>query len=460
MHTKEHQDKDKLTETPWRDEMANDELPTYPNAPVKRVPIRGLQFFAPSTGWYCKLCSHWMGDLQSASSHLKSKTHTSKFTAFAGKNPHYESDWGALRQNAFDRHQMENPPPPPHISGPPSQSSFLDSIPLQIAQKQKEKEPVPDDGKKKGKKKKKDKKKRKKSKKKRHSTSSSSSSSSSGSSESEEEIVPVKNAEQVENAASIRVAMRNSSKTVPPEKPVVEEDTGGRWTVVQDVPPAVQPPAPLPPTISANGEAAKRKDDLLISQWNVPEPIITEKEKKLLEQLKGKLKTRDEAKVEMVVKKEERPPPPAVKVEERARRRSPSRGRDRRDRRSRSPRRTSRSPRRSRSARRSRSPRRSPRRSRSPRNRRRSRSRSRSRSRNRRIEKPVVRYAEFRPRVPEGDTEKDRRGKGLLRKDDKNANKSNSPAPKKSNTSANALTKRLPFIGRMPVFKKQTTGKN
>lgn len=66
------------TETPWRDNLPD--VPTYPaDAPTKRTPIRGLQFFVASAAWYCKLCSYWMGDLHCASVHLKSEVHSEKY---------------------------------------------------------------------------------------------------------------------------------------------------------------------------------------------------------------------------------------------------------------------------------------------------------------------------------------------------------------------------------------------
>lgn len=342
---------EKNAETPWHDDMVDDQLPLLANAPTKRVPIRGIQFFAPVTGWYCKLCSIWMGDLHCASMHLKSKTHTTKMTNFTTKNPTYENDWKELRQRAFDKQQLDNPPPPPNISGP--SASIIEGIPLQINQKPKH-EPIHEDmnkKKKKDKKKREKKKKRKSSKKKRHSSSSSSSSSSSDSDSDDSQPSPPQAPPLLAlpsskisldkfdmKSSSIRVAMRNAAKTIAPPVepvPVVEEETGGRWTVVQDTPALI--PVPMPPTISANGEANKRKDELLLSQWNAPEPIITEKEKKLLEQLKGKLKSREEEKVEKVEKiekiekKEERST--AGKADDRTRRRSrsSSRGRDRLD---------------------------------------------------------------------------------------------------------------------------------
>lgn len=75
--------------------------------------------------------------------------------------------------------------------------------------------------------------------------------------------------------------------------------------------------------------------------------------------------------------------------------------------------------------------------------RRRSRTRSRSRSPRRVIEKAVVNYPpQFKPRVPEKVVERRR-----------------SPPPKKATTTATSVaTKKLPFIGRMPVFKKQNSG--
>lgn len=54
-------------------------MPHYPDAPTKRTPIRGLQFFVPTTGWYCTICSIWMGDLHCASLHLKSQTHANNY---------------------------------------------------------------------------------------------------------------------------------------------------------------------------------------------------------------------------------------------------------------------------------------------------------------------------------------------------------------------------------------------
>lgn len=498
LHSEEHKNNVKTPEIPWHDHIKNDELPKFPDAPTKRTPIRGLQFFVPATSWYCKMCNVWMGDLHCASSHLKSQTHANEYNTFITKNPLFEIEWSSERQRAYDTQQeisnlaAEIPPPPPIISSPPRlvppapsityRAPTFDNIPLQINQnvKSNPKESSEDASAKKGKKKKKEKKRRKKSKKRRQSSSSSSSDSSDDSSDSPDERRSSIEKAIIDTSNSIRVAMRNSlqaNRSHKSEKSEEEkdEDVGGKWTVIQE---GIAPPiAPQPPTISANGEAQNRRDELIISQWNAPEPVITEKEKQLLEQLKDRLKNREE-------KKKEEPTRPPTRSEEdnqnqpskvenersgktdrdRSRRdRSSSRGYDRRarerdrdrrsstprrNRRSRSPRRSSRSPRRF-----SRSPRRS---SRSPRRDR--RRRSRSRSRNRRIEKPIVQKPEFKPRVPESNSHK---GKDADRKKSSNTDKfkSGSSTQKKSTASTTSSTKKLPFIGRMPVFKKQTTSK-
>lgn len=82
LHTKEHAEKNtkSSTEAAWRKvfEKTN-EIISYPNAPTKRVPICGLQFFEPATAWFCKLCEVFMGDTWCASAHLKSELHTERY---------------------------------------------------------------------------------------------------------------------------------------------------------------------------------------------------------------------------------------------------------------------------------------------------------------------------------------------------------------------------------------------
>lgn len=313
---------------------------------------------------------------------------------------------------------------------------MLDSIPLQIQVAPKKAvaainatEADSDEKKKKKKKKedRKDKKKKKRSKKRKHTSSSSSSSGTSGS----ETDAPT-DKHKDDSSHSIRVAMRNLLKQQQNEKIQMTENASGKWTVVQ---PAQFQPAPPPPTISANGAASDKKDELMISQWNAPEAIISEKEKKLLEELKGRLKNRsDDREASSMASKPERE---RGSSRDRRRSRSRSRSRDRMERRGRRSR--------SRGGRRSKS------RSRSPRW---GRRRSRSRSHGRRIEKPIVRYPEFRPRVPEKDKKKSKGDNDAS--DTKNDKKSSMSTSKKTTSS----TKKLPFIGRMPVFKKQTNGKS
>lgn len=503
LHSEEHKNNAKPPDIPWHDHLVKDDMPTYQNAPTKRTPIRGLQFFTPSTAWYCKLCCFWIGDLHCASSHLKSKTHAHEYDKYVAKNPLFETEWADERQKALDLCLVKEieqsqkalaPPSPPVISvqkqnmtaamlpmPPPPPSSYMtgmtnrdrgifDGIPLQINQRAKEppKEIVvneePEKKKDKGKKKKKEKKKRKKSKKKHRHSSSSSSSSSDESSTSPERKTSVE--QNIDSSSSIRVAMRNAVNAVPPQrahlKPKSDDeevaDNAGGWTVVQAEPKA--PFVPKPPTISANGEAQNRRDDAMISQWT-PLPVISEKEKQLFEQLKGKMKHREEKekkkeKSPVPVQKSVPPPPNARSnvVRSPPQNQENSKGDDKRrndnDRDFKEVKDKGR-----RDAYRRRSPSRSPsprhdRRSRSPRRDRRRRSRSISPRRDRRYS-----------RSPRRDRRRDR-SKSRDRRNDTKSDKNNVSTSEKSNSGASKKTtltitgKKLPFIGRMPVFKKQT----
>lgn len=360
-----------------------------------------------------------------------------------------------------DRPQQQAPVVPivPMPVPPPSlkidQEVIEEGIPLQLQIPATHKLDL-DDGKKKKKKKKSDEKKEKKKKKRsKKRKQSSSSSSSSDSSDSEANVAMDKNRDDTSH--SIRVAMRNLLKQQNEKK---VEDSGGKWTVVQQA--QLTEPVPPPPTISTNGENDNRRDDLMISQWNVPEPIISEDEKKLLEQLKGRLKANSK---EREINGRKRSKDRSI---DRSKDRNDSRDRDRdrnRRRRSRSRRSRSRSrerKRRSRSRSRGRFRSRSRSTGRWGRDAEHRRRWSRSRSRSRLVEKPIVRYPEFRPRVPEKEAEKYDKKKGSKRDQDEQKNGSGSKSDNKKtvivlkNPNAN---KKLPFIGRMPVFKRQTNGK-
>ncbi|XP_052738143.1 zinc finger matrin-type protein CG9776 isoform X2 [Bicyclus anynana] len=96
-------------EAPWHSMTGvNEGFPSYPSAPTKRTPIRGLQFFVPSTAWYCKLCDQFIGDLHCASAHLKSLTHSKNYINFVEQNPHWETDWMSDRQKAFEKARATN----------------------------------------------------------------------------------------------------------------------------------------------------------------------------------------------------------------------------------------------------------------------------------------------------------------------------------------------------------------
>ncbi|XP_055846774.1 zinc finger matrin-type protein CG9776 [Episyrphus balteatus] len=501
LHSKDHAENVETMETPWHNTMTTDEYPSFEGAPIKRTPIRGLPFFVPATSWYCKICSVWMGDLHCASLHLKSRTHSNKYNAYLEKNPHYEVDWLAERQKQINE-KKSAPPPAPIIS---TLSTTTDLEHKEVKNKSKHGEEKEKNSKKRKKKNsdKKDKKKKKRSKKRKKAATSSSSNDSSSETEAKnakkKQLEPLPSSAPAAPAApSIRVQMRNLQK----EKEEME---------IQGLAPP-PPPKISEPSQSVVAEAESTKKDDLISQWNIVQSVISDSEKKLLEQLKGKLKNKPP---EVETKKEDKvlvQPPPVVQfikanekknsTEHRGHVRSPAKKDESRNdkekdnggaianrRRSKSrPSRRSRSrslsaPGRGRRMRRSRSRgggirrsrsrgRRSPSRGRfSPRGygrRRRSRSQGRRRSRshgrprrrisssrsrsrsgsNHRIEKAIVRQPEFRPRVPVTDANnvKKSKSKPVEEKEDR----------KKSSSKSSASNKKLPFIGRMPVFKKQS----
>ncbi|XP_012258005.2 zinc finger matrin-type protein CG9776-like isoform X2 [Athalia rosae] len=184
LHSNEHKEtclERKIVDMPWHKangEGTEKEVPYYPGLPTKRTPIKGLQFFISSTAWYCKLCDSWIGDLHCASLHLKSKRHSENFSRFVEQNPHWETDWMADREKAFSEEKHKQ-------------------MQIEIL-KQKEDEPVT-----KSKKSKKNKKKSKKSKKRRNKSSGTDTTTDSDDSFSDSDQ---------DKSKSIRVAMRNKMK--------------------------------------------------------------------------------------------------------------------------------------------------------------------------------------------------------------------------------------------------------
>lgn len=320
---------------------------------------------------------------------------------------------------------------------------------------------------------KREKKKKKRTKKKKRAASSSSSSSSSDSDSDSDMKSNSKTAGDFDPATSIRVAMRNilkaqeaakdSSSHHIDEAMAAAAAAAGKWTVVHPATGLQELSAPPPPAFSAGAESReKKRDELMMSQWVTPEPIISESEKKLLEQLKGKLKKRDDGPSGGKHGEDLRDEPGRGGDEWRRSRsitppwrrnsRSPGRrggnvgfGRDRRSPDRRRDRSRNREVNRGRFDRRRRSRsrgRRSPSYGRGRFRARRSysRSRSRSRSRGRRvIEKPVVNF----PPEPKPKPEK------------KPKEKKDEDKKEKKPVSMAIGQKKLPFIGRMPVFKKQ-----
>ncbi|CAH0561327.1 unnamed protein product [Brassicogethes aeneus] len=236
--------------TPWHKLPPEPLLPSHEDAPKKRLPIKGLQFFISAPSWYCKLCDVWIGDLHCASHHLKSQAHYQNFENFNVQNPQWEVDWLKDRDKAKSR------------------VGLADSS---------------DDDKKKKKKKLRkekkidEKKKKKKSKKRRKDSSDSSSSSSSSDSSSEEDR---------DKSRSIRVAMRNVKA-----QSIMDEDLSGKWSVLERL---VEEHKMKEKDLREKEKSQHRQpEDKLISQWmTVSEP--QKKDVDLLVSLKDRMKVKQD----------------------------------------------------------------------------------------------------------------------------------------------------------------------
>lgn len=104
LHSREHRQviqEQNLAQYPWHNEEEKEPEVVQPGLPNKRVPIKGLQFFVPSSAWYCKLCKTWIGDLHCSSMHLKSEEHNKKYQGFIEKHPLWESTWESYRAQAL-----------------------------------------------------------------------------------------------------------------------------------------------------------------------------------------------------------------------------------------------------------------------------------------------------------------------------------------------------------------------
>ncbi|CAL8110856.1 unnamed protein product [Orchesella dallaii] len=85
-HSKEHHDQIQqvgIDEKPWH--KRNSLIDSKPIPGAKKAPFRGMQFFSPVEGWYCRLCNDWMGDPHCAVEHLKNDVHNSNYRGENGK---------------------------------------------------------------------------------------------------------------------------------------------------------------------------------------------------------------------------------------------------------------------------------------------------------------------------------------------------------------------------------------
>ncbi|XP_063910617.1 zinc finger matrin-type protein CG9776 isoform X2 [Zophobas morio] len=260
-HRNNIQENDVGDNTPWHKLPPEQELPCYEGAPKKRIPIRGLQFFISAPAWYCKLCDTWIGDLHCASHHLKSQAHFQNYANFVEQNPHWEIEWLKDREKAMARSERHG------------HSSDSDDVSDKKKRRHKSKRSSIESSSK-------DKKKKKRSKKRRKHSSDTSSSSSSSDSSSEEE-------EPSDKSKSIRVVMRNMKV-----QSIMNEDLSGKWEMLERLVDEHKKKEEMQKTKEIQ-QKAKEPEDTLINQWmTVSEP--QEKEKVLLDNLKDRMKQKQE----------------------------------------------------------------------------------------------------------------------------------------------------------------------
>jgi hypothetical protein len=259
-HRNNIQENDVGDNTPWHKLPPEQELPCYEGATKKRIPIRGLQFFISAPAWYCKLCDTWIGDLHCASHHLKSQAHFQNYANFVEQNPHWEIEWLKDREKAMARNERHG------------HSSDSDDVSDKKRKKHRSKRSSMDSSSK-------DKKKKKRSKKRRKHSSDTSSSSSSSDSSSEEE-------EPNDKSKSIRVVMRNMKV-----QSIMNEDLTGKWEMLERLVDEHKKKEEMQKNKEL--QKAKEPEDPLINQWmTVSEP--QEKEKVLLDNLKDRMKQKQE----------------------------------------------------------------------------------------------------------------------------------------------------------------------
>ncbi|CAG7685930.1 unnamed protein product [Allacma fusca] len=109
-HTKEHHDQVEqlgIEDKPWRKRNSNKDSKNLPGA--KKMPFRGMQFFSPVEGWYCRICNTYMGDHEGAIEHLKNDDHMGNYLNFLDEHPEWEAKWSSDREKARGRSGFMKP---------------------------------------------------------------------------------------------------------------------------------------------------------------------------------------------------------------------------------------------------------------------------------------------------------------------------------------------------------------
>ncbi|XP_076353953.1 uncharacterized protein LOC143248903 isoform X2 [Tachypleus tridentatus] len=93
LHSNKHKQKMDALDRPWASENKKKRPLEKPNVQKIIIPLKGVQFIYPISGFYCSLCKEFMGDGACADEHLKSQEHNRNYTKFTLLNPSYERQW-------------------------------------------------------------------------------------------------------------------------------------------------------------------------------------------------------------------------------------------------------------------------------------------------------------------------------------------------------------------------------
>ncbi|XP_013779491.1 uncharacterized protein LOC106463948 [Limulus polyphemus] len=107
LHNSTHKQKMDALDRPWAPENKKKHPVEKNIAPKILIPLKGVQFIYPISGFYCSLCKEFMGDGACADGHLKSQKHNRSYMKYTLLNPFYERRWNLDKTTAVAQHEKK-----------------------------------------------------------------------------------------------------------------------------------------------------------------------------------------------------------------------------------------------------------------------------------------------------------------------------------------------------------------